>query len=174
MWRIESRQRGGLSKRELRRAVREGRWICLNGCPVDPSLRSLSQQRPVRVGYGQSDRDLWIYRDWEYSSEPGLTDADILALINRREADVRGQVARAHAHQATTTSAGDIHGRAALSTEVKMQVWRRDGGRCVACGSNANLEYDHIIPVSMGGSSTMRNLQLLCMPCNRAKGASLG
>ncbi|MBX3387541.1 MAG: HNH endonuclease [Phycisphaeraceae bacterium] len=52
-------------------------------------------------------------------------------------------------------------------------MWRRDEGRCVRCGSNANLEFDHIIPIAMGGSSTARNLQLLCEPCNRSKGSNL-
>ena len=52
---------------------------------------------------------------------------------------------------------------------VKTEVWRRDQGRCVMCGSNQWLEYDHIIPVSKGGSNTARNIQLLCMNCNREK-----
>ena len=53
------------------------------------------------------------------------------------------------------------------------EVWRRDGGRCVSCGSAENLEFDHIIPVAMGGASTTRNLQLLCGSCNGAKGGEL-
>ena len=65
-------------------------------------------------------------------------------------------------------------GRKAISSNVKMFVWQRDGGRCVQCGSQQRLEYDHIIPVSLGGSNTARNLQVLCEPCNRSKGATLG
>ncbi len=53
-------------------------------------------------------------------------------------------------------------------------VWQRDGGRCVECDSQRELEYDHVIPLAMGGSTTDRNLQLLCAPCNRRKGATLG
>lgn len=56
---------------------------------------------------------------------------------------------------------------------VKMFVWQRDQGRCVTCGSQERLEYDHIIPIAKGGSNTARNLQLLCERCNRAKGASI-
>ena len=56
-----------------------------------------------------------------------------------------------------------------ISTQTKNAVWRRDQGRCVQCGSRENLEYDHIIPVSKGGSSTARNIQLLCEKCNRQK-----
>ena len=54
--------------------------------------------------------------------------------------------------------------------EVKLAVWQRDEGKCVECGSNEYLEYDHIIPLSMGGANTQRNLQLLCEGCNRRKG----
>ncbi len=52
---------------------------------------------------------------------------------------------------------------------VQREVWRRDGGRCVECGSQERLEYDHIIPFSKGGSNTVRNIQLLCEKCNRNK-----
>ncbi|MBU4140690.1 MAG: HNH endonuclease, partial [Candidatus Omnitrophica bacterium] len=48
-------------------------------------------------------------------------------------------------------------------------VWRRDGGKCVKCGSRENLEFDHIIPVVKGGSNTARNVELLCEKCNREK-----
>ncbi len=56
-----------------------------------------------------------------------------------------------------------------ISPEVKNAVWQRDRGKCVQCGSNKNLEFDHIIPVSKGGSNTARNIQLLCENCNRSK-----
>ena len=60
-----------------------------------------------------------------------------------------------------------------IPSSVKIAVWRRDGGKCVECGSKEKLEYDHIIPVSKGGSSTERNIQLLCEKCNRKKSASI-
>jgi len=63
--------------------------------------------------------------------------------------------------------------REPIPDDVKVYVWRRDSGRCVKCGSKENLEYDHIIPLSKGGSNTARNIQLLCETCNRAKGDSL-
>jgi hypothetical protein len=53
---------------------------------------------------------------------------------------------------------------------VKLEVWKRDRGRCVKCGSNENLHFDHIIPYSKGGSSLVAaNIQLLCAKHNLEK-----
>ena len=71
-----------------------------------------------------------------------------------------------------------------ISDDLKDRVWRRDQGMCQAnykldsrfekntgeiCGSNENLEFDHIVPFSKGGKTTYRNLQLLCRTHNRIK-----
>jgi 5-methylcytosine-specific restriction endonuclease McrA len=63
--------------------------------------------------------------------------------------------------------------REPIPNKVKRYVWQRDGGRCVECGSKERLEYDHIIPLSKGGSNTERNIQLLCEHHNRSKGSSI-
>ena len=65
------------------------------------------------------------------------------------------------------------NGRQAIPSEVRREVWRRDQGKCVKCGSRENLEYDHIVPVIKGGSNTARNIELLCESCNRAKSGSI-
>lgn len=61
-----------------------------------------------------------------------------------------------------------------ISQEVVDAVWNRDGGKCIQCSSNENLEFDHIIPFSKGGANTYRNIQLLCESCNRSKSARIG
>ena len=63
--------------------------------------------------------------------------------------------------------------RERIPSAVRREVWRRDQGKCVECGINENIEYDHIIPVSKGGANTVRNLQLLCEDCNRSKSANI-
>ena len=61
-----------------------------------------------------------------------------------------------------------------ISQNVKDKVWNRDQGKCIECGSNEKLEFDHIIPFSKGGSNTYRNIQLLCEECNRKKSNQIG
>jgi 5-methylcytosine-specific restriction endonuclease McrA len=63
--------------------------------------------------------------------------------------------------------------REPIPESVRLFVWQRDKGRCVKCGSRERLEFDHIIPIIAGGSSTERNIQLLCESCNRSKGATV-
>jgi 5-methylcytosine-specific restriction endonuclease McrA len=63
--------------------------------------------------------------------------------------------------------------REPIPESIRFVVWRRDEGKCVKCGSNKSLEFDHIIPFSKGGSNTERNLQLLCEKCNREKSSKI-
>ena len=59
-----------------------------------------------------------------------------------------------------------------ISETTKKIVYARDAGKCQCCSSYSNLEYDHISPFSCGGNSTVSNIQLLCMTCNRSKSNS--
>ena len=61
------------------------------------------------------------------------------------------------------------HKRPYIPQEVVGFVFMRDGGRCCKCGRTKDLELDHIIPFSKGGSSEPENLQLLCRECNLKK-----
>jgi hypothetical protein len=63
--------------------------------------------------------------------------------------------------------------RTPIPEAVRTEVWRRDQGRCVNCGSKENLHFDHIIPVSRGGGTSAKNLQLLCQSCNLTKGTEI-
>ena len=59
------------------------------------------------------------------------------------------------------------------SQKNKDDLYGRQGGFCNGCGEHFKkwqLEIDHIIAKSKGGSDHPGNLQLLCSPCNRTKG----
>ncbi len=67
----------------------------------------------------------------------------------------------------------DVYGserQRVIPTSVKLEVWKRDGGKCVKCGAGDELHFDHIIPFSKGGTSTKAdNVQLLCARHNLEK-----
>ena len=57
-----------------------------------------------------------------------------------------------------------------IPQDVKIAVAVRDEGLCQHCGTDTGpMQYDHIIPYSMGGDNSVENIQLLCHRCNRAK-----
>jgi hypothetical protein len=57
-----------------------------------------------------------------------------------------------------------------IPSEVKREVWKRDGGKCVICGGTKNLHFDHDLPFSRGGTSlSVKNVKLLCMKHNLQK-----
>jgi 5-methylcytosine-specific restriction endonuclease McrA len=47
------------------------------------------------------------------------------------------------------------------------------GGRCLRCGSSGDLTVDHIVPLALGGSNTIENVQPLCSECNGIKGCEI-
>lgn len=61
-----------------------------------------------------------------------------------------------------------------IPSEVKKEVWKRDGGKCVLCSSKENLHFDHDLPFSKGGTSlSAKNVRLLCMKHNLQKSGNI-
>jgi len=64
----------------------------------------------------------------------------------------------------------DTQHRRLIPTAVKVEVWKRDAGKCVVCGATDELQFDHDLPYSKGGTSfTAENVQLLCARHNLQK-----
>jgi len=60
-----------------------------------------------------------------------------------------------------------------FSRRLRRFIFRRDPNECAYCGSKKELQIDHIIPISRGGTNDPKNLQILCRKCNQSKGAKL-
>jgi 5-methylcytosine-specific restriction endonuclease McrA len=119
------------------------------------------------------DRAFWWYDDTFYWSTAGAyASADIKALLYSRQRQSKRELEHAHAVLAASTSPAKRK-REPIPKDVRHAVWARDEGRCVECDSDFDIQYDHIIPFSMGGASTVENLQLLCARCNQTKGGRL-
>lgn len=65
---------------------------------------------------------------------------------------------------------------AAPTPKMRALIYKRDGGRCVSCGSTAGLTVQHRKTVGMGGTKTLPTVQELvtaCLPCNQGFEAEL-
>jgi tetratricopeptide (TPR) repeat protein len=119
------------------------------GFDAEIAVRFVRARLLLEVGQvDRAQRDLnWIQaRDHEYI---GLDE--LLVAASRPETSRRGRPNR----------------------EMRRAVYERDGGRCAQCGSTFDLQYDHVLPVALGGATTVENLQILCGACNQRKSKAI-
>jgi hypothetical protein len=127
-------------------------------------------QHPVEV-VRLDKRAYWMFRDCFYWEEDALSAADVKALVLQRIRKRERQLATAHSLMHAEADGRPV--RTPVPVEIRRVVFERDGGRCVQCEGSFDLQYDHVIPLSLGGATTVANLQLLCADCNTRKGAAL-
>lgn len=148
------------------------------------SWSQLIEQRdhPEIVSYERwkSDKEVWVtdekadylvFKDNLYRVAGGYTRDQQVMLVKSYylKEDKKFQRLGKELEYFERFEAAEKGTREPIPEEVRIFAWRRDGGKCVKCGSQENLEFDHIIPLSKGGSNTERNVQILCQACNRRK-----
>jgi hypothetical protein len=136
-------------------------------------IKTEQRTYPVKV-LTEGERTYWHFQGRFYWENKDLDADEVHALLVSEQQRKRGRIERAQAMAAMGWQPQDqARRRDIIPDDVKQMVWMRDGGQCVRCGSQAELQFDHVIPFSMGGSSAAENLQVLCGPCNRRKSAGL-
>jgi len=156
-------------------------WFVGTCCPptrIDvgrhDELIAAQRSQPVSV-VRSGGRVWWLFEGAFYWESGDYSGRDVLALIRDRQRRSAQKLDRAH--MLLNVDEGRVSRprgrREPIPREVRRAVFERDGGKCAECGSTFDLQYDHVIPVALGGASTVENLQLLCGDCNRQKGADL-
>lgn len=59
-----------------------------------------------------------------------------------------------------------------IDYRIKQLLYQMQDGKCAYCGQHRNIKYmtvDHIIPLSKGGTESLKNLQCTCKKCNGLK-----
>lgn len=105
---------------------------------------------------------------WVYNGMFKLLDASTLLTEGRHVFKFR--LALIPDTESIDLERKDLEDTRVIPSPVKLEVWKRDGGKCIKCDSKSNLHFDHIIPYSRGGTSlTAKNIQLLCARHNLEK-----
>jgi hypothetical protein len=95
----------------------------------------------------------WLYKAIVTALIATWKREDIHALADAREVKRQRTLEQARAVVSTrATSCSPVPTRMAIAGDVKMFVCQRDGGARVECGSKEELEFDDVIPLSMGAS----------------------
>lgn len=66
-----------------------------------------------------------------------------------------------------------VYQKKKIGRKLAKMVMERDAYRCVTCGTHHDLCCDHIHPETLGGPTTLDNLQTMCRSCNSKKGARI-
>lgn len=91
-------------------------------------------------------------------------------IINDGKRNVFRFILRLSDKQEAKSSNVEISHTRLIPSEVKKEVWKRDGGKCVICGTIKNLHFDHDLPFAKGGTSLIeKNVRLLCVKHNLQK-----
>jgi 5-methylcytosine-specific restriction endonuclease McrA len=129
----------------------------------------------------------------EYSKQRYRENAEKLRLVSREYRQKNSKLIKQYNKQYRQTEKGkainnDAHARRSKRAkavggeflyETKQEIFKRDKGICQHCGievsmkRGGNASFDHLIPVSWGGKSTLENGQLLCKSCNSSKSNKL-
>ncbi len=139
---------------------------------VPPELAKTALEDPVPWQI-DSATGFWIFKGSIYEVDQSFSQANMRLLVLEEFDRERRRFERLK-QKYDLPEREETRIRLRIPEQVRIEVWRRDGGKCAVCGSRDNLEYDHIVPVSKGGSNTARNIELLCEKHNRSKGAKIG
>ena len=137
-----------------------------NGLFCDAVRRyKLGRSEPERVRVFEKIRD----GIWAYNGLFRLVDAWQETSGFRQVFKFKLEIIDQHPLIASESIRIPDHDRV-IPSAVKLEVWKRDKGTCVKCGSKQNLHFDHVIPYSQGGSSRdAKNIQILCSVHNLQK-----
>ena len=140
-------------------------WFAGTGCP--PCELRPGTYRRLRAWHDRGDlpvfiarerrRQWWWWRNAFYWESVDCGPEDVAALLMMLERDDEQGIA------------WELDARMAepIPDAVRRLVYERDLGRCLACGSDELIQYDHIARWSLGGGNDPRNIRLLCAGCKR-------
>ena len=124
---------------------------------------NIDQPERVRV-YEKIKKGIWSYNGVFHLVDSWEEQSNGRSIIKFKLIAVEGE------EDFSVPIPTDIRMRRVIPTNVKLEVWKRDRGKCVKCGATNNLHFDHIIPWSKGeASNTAENIQLLCGKHNLEK-----
>jgi len=140
-------------------------------CSEKRFARLANSQTDLPVLVGRKDgRTWWWYLDRFWWDAEGLDAQEVRVIV--LDGDLQRKQHAERVARARETLLGEERPTAAdkpLSPIVRFAVWCRDRGRCVDCGTAADVGFDDILPPENGRSRSTRNVELRCTRCREQR-----
>lgn len=183
-------------------AIRSDSRYCSKPCYYAVyAEQNVERRRAARARYYEKNKEAQDARvkAWHASNPERVKEIKRAHYERNREKMIAGatqfakenpELMRGYKAKYAKTDAGKLAGKAAIhrrrarikanggsfSREEWLALVERCGNRCVACatpGTATTLEADHIVPIKLGGSNEISNIQPLCRSCNARKSAKV-
>jgi 5-methylcytosine-specific restriction endonuclease McrA len=135
------------------------------GVPQENASEKTLKRREYLKKYYEQNKHLYAARSKKYTAANREKVRERNREWNKRNKDRTAQY-----NKRTRERHRDrmrLYGLISSPGAEQFLVAKRDG--CVYCGSTNDLQIDHIFPQSRGGEHAIRNMQWLCIKCNRSK-----
>ena len=137
-----------------------------NGRFFDAAKRAKAGEQPELVRVYEKIKD----GIWTFNGIFALTDAWMESDGHRQVFKFRLELQNIRDMAEDHRAQRELEHSRLIPSTVKVEVWKRDKGRCCLCGSSNNLHFDHDLPFSKGGTSlSAENIRLLCRRHNLKK-----
>lgn len=123
------------------------RWLCKCNCGKEHTALAAELRGGRVISCGCAILD-----------QPGLTNAKVCA-----QRSARGHVRRARVRNA----------KGSFTADEILSLHKLQRGRCASCRNKLGPRFhrDHRMPIALGGSNSIDNIELLCAGCNLKKNA---
>lgn len=159
----------------------DGRARHCKECQRDTSKRWRSKNPDYYTHYREANRDELnaYHREWERlnaerKKEYGKKYREKHADHEREK--IRRWRKENYEHYMSLVNnrrALELGAEGSYTAQEWQQLCERFDNRCVCCKEKTKLTVDHVVPLSLGGSNYIENLQPLCGPCNSSKGVGV-
>ena len=121
---------------------------------------------------GPTDHPCYLFGDWVWELKPTELNASDKGLLLQFETiKEKDELQRDRLrHDLVSPSPGNRSDEQFISEAVRAAVWRRDGGKCIRCGSRDGLDFDITSASLRGKAPIAQNVQLVCAKCRAKQG----
>jgi hypothetical protein len=127
---------------------------------------ALGKAAPMRWWQnGPSDHPCYLFGQWIWELKPTELNSSDKGLTLLFETTTEKDLLQRNRLPHDLSGASGTLGEQYIPEAVRTSVWRRDGGKCIRCGSREGVDFSVVVAAAHGNTATAQNVQMLCARC---------